>query len=65
MLLELSRSRSVACQAHILALAQELALMLDFLVRTAKNEGAVGTSTRAEACAFTGDPQPLFEFTSL
>ena len=36
------------------------------LVRTAKEKGTVGTSTRADACVFTGDPQPrLFEFTSL
>ena len=31
-----------------------------------KKKGAVGTSTRADGCAFTGDPQPrLFEFTPL
>ena len=30
--------------------------VVDCLVRTAKEEGAVGTSTRANACAFTGNP---------
>ena len=45
---------------------KNFAHVLDSLVRTAKEKGAVGTSTRADACAFTGDPQPrLFEFTSL
>ena len=44
---------------------QKLADMLDSLVHTG-NTLAVGTSTRAVACAFTGGPQPrLFEFTSL
>ena len=32
--------------------------VLDSMVRTAKEKGAVGTSTRADACAFTSDPQP-------
>ena len=44
---------------------QKLAHVLDSLVHTG-NTRAVDTSTRADACAFTSDPQPrLFEFTSL
>ena len=56
MVRELSRSRSVVSDAHIQALAKKLAHVLDSLVRTGKN-GAVGTSTRADACVFTGDLQ--------
>ena len=33
--------------------------MLDSLVRTATNGGDVGTSNRADACAFTSEPQLL------
>ena len=33
--------------------------VVDSLVRTAKDKGAVGTSTRAVACAFASQPQPL------
>ena len=62
--LKLSRSRSVACGAHIQAFTQKLAEVLDSFVH-AGNTRAVGTSTRADACACAGDPQPrLFEFTS-
>ena len=40
-------------------------LLTMLLVRTAKKKD-VGTSTRADACAFTSDQQPrLFAFTSL
>ena len=44
---------------------QKLAHVLDSLVHTG-NTRAVRTSTRADACACAGVPQPrLFEFTSL
>ena len=44
---------------------KKLALVLDSLDQ-AGNTRAVGTSTRAVACAFTGGPQPrLFEFAPL
>ena len=44
---------------------QKLAHVLDSLDQ-AGNTRAVGTSTRAVACAFTGGPQPrLFEFAPL
>ena len=46
-------SWSVVSNAHIQAFAQNLAHLLDSLVRTAKKKRAVGTSTRADACAFT------------
>ena len=64
--LTLSRSRSIARRTHFQAFARKLTHVLNSLVRTAKQQGAVGTSTRAGVCAFTGDPQPrLFEFTSI
>ena len=60
-----SKSRSVVDCAHIQASTRKLADMLDSLVH-AGNTRAVGTSTRADACACAGVPQPcLFEFTSL
>ena len=63
--LKLSRSRSVARRANIQAFSQKLEDMLESMVR-AGNTRAVGTSTRADACACAGVPQPrLFEFTSL
>ena len=55
--LKLSRSLSVARRAHIQAFAQKLADVLDSMVH-AGNTRAVGTSTRADACACAGDPQP-------
>ena len=63
--LKLSRSRSVARRAHIQAFVSKIADMLDSMVH-AGNTRAVGTTTRADACAFAGVPQArLFEFTSL
>ena len=63
--LKLSRSRSVARRAHVQSFVQKLADMLDSMVH-AGNTRAVGTSTRADACACASDPQSrLFEFTSL
>ena len=58
MVLELSRSRSVVSNAHVQAFAQNFGPHC--------KKATVGTSTRADACAFTFDPQPrLFEFSSL
>ena len=54
----LSQDRGRLPDKHIFqAFAQKLAHVLASLVRTAKEKGAVGTSTRADACAFTSDPQ--------
>ena len=36
---------------------KKLAHVLDSLVRTAQKKGAVATSTRDDACVFTGDPR--------
>ena len=63
--LTLSRSRSVAWQAHIHAFRTKTYTRVGLFCPHCK-KGAVGTSTRADACACAGDPQPrLFEFTSL
>ena len=56
---------SVARRAHLQAIVQTLSVMLDSMVH-AGDTRAVGTSTRADACACAGVPQPrLCEFTSL
>ena len=59
----LTRSRSVVRRGQIQALEQKKLAhthVLDTLDRTTKERGAVGTSTRADACAFTTDLQPSF-----
>ena len=54
----LSRPHGRLPDKHIFqAFAQKLAHALDSLVRTAIEKGAEDTSNRADACAFTGDPQ--------